>query len=83
MRDLTQNELSKLTNIDAFNFHFNYVIKAYKPYKGRISYYVIEPDAVDPWHSYHYYTENLQNLNGWLYGCVQTICGVIKSKEAA
>lgn len=73
MYDFTKNEMEIIKdNLMSFIANFG------KPRIERSDYgesfYVFTDDS-DSWRQYCY---NIDYLNGWLYGCVQTACGNLK-----
>ena len=79
MDKLTDRQIEKLTNIKAFEVHFpGYEVRTFKPYKGKRFFYIVPIEAADPWHEYIYNADNLEHINGYLYGAVQAACGQLR-----
>lgn len=76
----TKNQQAKIKkNLDAFIYRFGEpTIKKVINGKGFL---VFRPGEEPKEDNYVQYCENIDYLNGWLYGCVQTTCGQIKAKE--
>jgi hypothetical protein len=76
MYDFTKNEMEMIKdNLRAFIANFGYP-RITRGDDGE-SFYVFTDDS-DSWRQYCY---NIDYLNGWLYGCVQTACGNPKRDE--
>ena len=78
MQALTEKQAAKIAdNKRAFDHNFpGYVVLTSKVYKGPRWFYVVPEDkADDPGNDdIIYYTDSIDNMNGWLYGAVQAAC---------
>lgn len=75
MNKLTDKMIEKLPNMSAFNINFpDYEVLTYKPYYGKRMFYIVPIESRDPWHEYIYHADNLNEINGYLYGAVQVAC---------
>lgn len=76
MDKLTLKQIEKLTNLKAFNVWFSgYEVMTYKPYGGKRMFYIVPIESRDPWNEYKYHSDNLEHINGYLYGAVQAAAG--------
>ena len=76
MDKLTLKQIEKLTNLKAFNVWFpGYEVMTYKPYGGKRRFYIVPIESPDPWNDYRYNADNLEHINGYLYGAVQAAAG--------
>ncbi len=79
MDRLTDKQIEKLTNYRAFKANFpGYEVLTHKPYKGKRYFYIVPVGAADPWTDYRYNADNLEHINGYLYGAVQAACGQLR-----
>lgn len=75
MQELTQRQLDRIPNIKAFSVHFpGYTVKTYKAIKGKRYFYIVPIESADPFRDYIQISDNLDYINGWLYGAVQAVC---------
>jgi len=73
---ITVKEVEQLKmNLDAFKFQFGFEPVISKYNREFYVYLTEEREAED---DYIQRCKNIDYLNGWLYGAVQTICGQIK-----
>ena len=76
MEKLTAKQLEKIPNFRAFAVHFpGYEVLTFKPYSGKRYFYIVPVGSSDPFHAYIYNADNLEHINGYLYGAVQAVCG--------
>ena len=77
MKELNERELNIIErNLKAFQFNFTDEIKILKCNKH---YYIYKAEEIDEQYSnYIYNSHSIENINGWLYGAVQTACKMIK-----
>ncbi len=77
MKELNEKEQQIIErNLKAFKFNFTDEIKILKFNKH---YFIFKAEEVDEQYSnYIYNSNNIENINGWLYGAVQVNCKMIK-----
>lgn len=74
---LTEREAEKIQkNLDAFIFQFG-IEPVIRKNKNKTYNIYLSTEAEES-ENYIQHCENIDYLNGWLYGAVQTICGRIK-----
>lgn len=79
MQALTEKQAAQLSNFAAFAVNFpGYEVLTFKAYKGPRYFYIVPVDSSDPWHDYRYTADNLEHINGYLYGAVQAACGQLR-----
>ena len=79
MERLTEKQAERLPNFRAFAVNFpGYEVLTHKAYKGKRYFYIVPIEAADPWHEYIYTADNLEHINGYLYGAVQAACGQLR-----
>lgn len=79
MQTLTEKQAAQLSNFAAFAVHFpGYEVLTFKAYKGKRFFYIVPIETADPWSSYIYNADNLEHINGYLYGAVQAACGQLR-----
>ena len=70
---VSSKHMERLTNWKPFSINYpDYELGTYKASGARRWFYVMPIDAKDC-HDYVYSTDNIDNLNGWLYGAVQAM----------
>lgn len=77
MKELNEKELNIIErNLKAFKFNFTDEIKILKFNRH---YYIFKAEEINEQYSnYIQVTDNINYINGWLYGAVQTACKMIK-----
>ena len=80
MSNLTKKQMEVIEdNLRAYKSNFDYIVIEYDSVsKG---YYVYTSEERYKDNSWTQYCYNIDYLNGWLYGCVQAINGIMKSKD--
>lgn len=74
---VTQREADKIKkNLEAFIFQFN-IEPIFRKNKDKTFNIYLSTEAEEK-DNYIQFCENIDYLNGWLYGAVQTKCGMIK-----
>ena len=70
---LTRKQMERLPNWKPFSINYpGYELVTFKAEGARRWFYVAPIEATDA-HDYVYSTDNIDNLNGWLYGAVQAM----------
>lgn len=71
MKQLTEKQLSQLTNIKPFNFNFKPLYFLYNINDKKVYVYTEEPNNQA---SNYVQFGSIEYINGWLYGAVQAKC---------
>jgi hypothetical protein len=80
MWNLTKKQVEVIEdNLRAYKSNFDYIVIEYDSLsKGFYVYTSQERKRQGSWTQYCY---NVDYLNGWLYGCVQAVNGIMKPKD--
>ena len=80
MLELTKKQMEVIEdNLRAYKSNFDYISIKKEDYG--VGFYVYTDKERDEFGNWTQYCYNIDYLNGWLYGCVQAVNGIVKPKE--